>query len=634
MSSMTIYRTSCKSLLLLPMVAAVFGFSADRASAQTAPAKRYVHFPSERVDDGRFLSMAGSGLNTLAQDIALKIASPGTASTLEIGIFDGETGGRWDQGSVPLEYILYADPQGDATGTVEVARWSGSTMPDNNWFVATINNAASAKGPGSGNYFYWLRVRNTDPSVTAWSNFKVRTDGTVAIMRNRAFAYVAAMFSLADGQTIFPKYPTLSPTTYDGTWDFYINLVKPQTSLAIWDGDMDYGSFDGATKDTDDPDTRNDAVPSWAVGTAAVAEGVAGKGLATVDAAGNPLGGTTTSNPPDDHRTEAVRRSPSVSYDVITPDGRRFSNTNPSGNLEWEQFNLSTAPMDRATMDYHADSLPAGIYHIHIYGVDMTNLNAWVFPVDGIGVDDAGVPVAPIASDFEDGSIEGVIYYDANNNLLRDAGEPGIPSVTITLSADYNGDGRADSTFSTVTDVNGWYKFSNLRGGTYKVAMDMATLADDIVPTVDPDGTGSTNAASITLSSGDKAKLAYFGYKRSNPPGTGTRGYWVNHSEKWPLWSITLGGVTYTKEEAIAILQRATRGDKTYSMAAQLIATKLNLANGNNSSCIASTVAAADTWMQQNPLGSGAKKTWTQGEPYHNALDDYNNGRLCASHMD
>ena len=74
--------------------------------------------------------------------------------------------------------------------------------------------------------------------------------------------------------------------------------------------------------------------------------------------------------------------------------------------------------------------------------------------------------------------------------------------------------------------------------------------------------------------------------------------------------------------------------DVTYSMAAQLIATKLNLAAGNNASCIQMTVIKADAWLVQYPLGSKpGNLAWIVGDPIHKTLDDYNNGRMCAQHI-
>ncbi|MEP7218925.1 MAG: SdrD B-like domain-containing protein, partial [Bacteroidota bacterium] len=599
----------------------------DRAMAQT----QYTYFPSASTTDGRFLSMAGTGISTLGQDIVLKVACPGAANTLEIGFFDGETGGQWDQGTVPLKYTLYSDPRGDASGTQQVAEWSGASMTDNDWYNVTVANIAAAKAP-NGDYFYLLRVTSTDPTAFAWSNFKVRTNGTIASMRNQSFAYVAAVNGLADARVIFPNYPTLEPTTYDGTWNFFLNVSAPQGSFEVWDGDMDHGAYDCSDNDIDDPDTPNE-IPSWATGTAAVAEGVAGGGTPCVDASGTATTGFTTSYPPDDSRIPALRRSPNVEYEVVDPNGVHYANHNPSGNLEWERFRLDTAAFNRTQMDYHAASLPAGVYAVRISGVDMSNLNAWRFPFDAVGVTANGVPVIPLESDFNDGVVDADIYYDANANSVRDAGEPGIPAVSLTLGVDYNQDGVADWTYTGTTDINGRAHFGSLKGGRYTLKTDTATLADDAVPTYDPDGIATPNVASFDLTLTHKTVAAPFGYRRTSPPGTGTRGYWVNHPENWPVSQITLGCVTYSQAEAIAILQKATKGDKTYIIASQLIATKLNLVNGNNSSCIAGTVASADDWMCSNPLGSGGKNAWTTGQVLEKALDDYNNGRSCASHM-
>mgnify|MGYP001090198550 CR=1 FL=1 len=65
-----------------------------------------------------------------------------------------------------------------------------------------------------------------------------------------------------------------------------------------------------------------------------------------------------------------------------------------------------------------------------------------------------------------------------------------------------------------------------------------------------------------------------------------------------------------------------------------LVAAKLNVLIGNDDSCIAETISDADTWMTNNPLGSGVKgnyPAWQDvGEPLYEKLDAYNNGELCA----
>ena len=123
-------------------------------------------------------------------------------------------------------------------------------------------------------------------------------------------------------------------------------------------------------------------------------------------------------------------------------------------------------------------------------------------------------------------------------------------------------------------------------------------------------------------------------------PGTGTPGYWKNHANAWPVESITIGGVTYTVDEAIAIMKRnGVEGDKTYNMFEQLVAAKLNVLIGNVSGCIDDTIVDADAWMAAyGPVGSGVEASsdeWQiDGEDLKDMLDDYNNGRLCAEHRD
>ena len=124
-----------------------------------------------------------------------------------------------------------------------------------------------------------------------------------------------------------------------------------------------------------------------------------------------------------------------------------------------------------------------------------------------------------------------------------------------------------------------------------------------------------------------------------NQPGTGTPGYWKNHPEAWPVQSITIGGVSYTKAQAIAWLGKVGK-DKTTTMFSSLVSARLNVIIGNDSSCVASTMTAADLWMTAPPTGYGpvgsnvaaSSYAWSVGEPLHQQMDAYNNGLLCAPH--
>ncbi|SDM86299.1 hypothetical protein SAMN05660860_03304 [Geoalkalibacter ferrihydriticus] len=120
--------------------------------------------------------------------------------------------------------------------------------------------------------------------------------------------------------------------------------------------------------------------------------------------------------------------------------------------------------------------------------------------------------------------------------------------------------------------------------------------------------------------------------------GTGTPGYWMNHPEAWPVDSIIIGGIEYSKKDAIDYMKKPVKRDKTMTMFPALVSAKLNVLSCNVSFCIDETILAADEWMAQyGPVGSGvlaSSSAWSMGEPLYLLLDEYNNGLLCAPSRD
>ncbi len=125
-------------------------------------------------------------------------------------------------------------------------------------------------------------------------------------------------------------------------------------------------------------------------------------------------------------------------------------------------------------------------------------------------------------------------------------------------------------------------------------------------------------------------------------------GYWKNHPEAWPVEEITIGGVQYSKDSAIAEMQKPVKGDKTYTMFDALIAAKLNRIKGCClSGDIINKINEGDLWMSENyygPVGTNVKAdspAWQQrtkissgceipsGEAIYLKLDAYNNGYYC-----
>jgi hypothetical protein len=115
---------------------------------------------------------------------------------------------------------------------------------------------------------------------------------------------------------------------------------------------------------------------------------------------------------------------------------------------------------------------------------------------------------------------------------------------------------------------------------------------------------------------------------------TYTLGYWKNHTQQWPVTGLTLGTVTYSAAQLLAILNQPANGNKLLILAHQLIAAKLNIANGADPSSAASTIAAADALIGSlvvPPIGAGDLPT-DPATSYSNLLDDFNNGLIGPGH--
>ncbi|KKK79648.1 hypothetical protein LCGC14_2831390, partial [marine sediment metagenome] len=110
------------------------------------------------------------------------------------------------------------------------------------------------------------------------------------------------------------------------------------------------------------------------------------------------------------------------------------------------------------------------------------------------------------------GEIRGTKWSDLNGDGEPDAGEPGLPNVTIYLDLDYNGR-LDDNEPSTETNGNGEYSFTGLEAGEYTVAEVVPEGYVQTFPTFDEptairllsrsvDGMHSGNAESYTGTTG------------------------------------------------------------------------------------------------------------------------------------
>jgi len=277
------------------------------------------------------------------------------------------------------------------------------------------------------------------------------------------------------------------------------------------------------------------------------------------------------------------------------------------------------------------------------------------------------VPLAAVAVSTQvnepcpsSGGICGTVFSDTDGDGIQDADEPGIPGVTVTLH--YTDDGGVQQEYSVMTNGSGVYNFGlglpDPNGGEpipydredpYTISVGIPNSSapspanqgsDD---GADSDGVSDNHGnvtAQVTWTENETwDNTTDFGFTKSTAsnPGTGTPGYWKNHPEAWPVETVTVGGVVYTKVQALSLLDQVGK-DKSLTMFSSLVPAMLNVLIGNDSSCVAETIAQAQTWMATyGPVGSkvaASSYAWRVGEPLHRLMDNYNNGMLCAPHRE
>jgi len=263
-------------------------------------------------------------------------------------------------------------------------------------------------------------------------------------------------------------------------------------------------------------------------------------------------------------------------------------------------------------------------------------LAAALLPLASVAAAPASAQTACASSGF----VCGFVFDDTNNNGIQDAGELGIEGVQITIV-------QGTDTYDIETGPGGLFSFEVPRAPdlttitTIEVKIPTGTQpsptdSPNTTETFDSDGTNNGGGFStVTVDSRDGLATDFgFATARLQGPGTGTPGYWKNHPEAWPQTTITVGGITYTREKAIEWLGKVGK-DKTTTLFSSLVSAMLNKLVGNDTSCVDATITAANTWMKAHPVGSGvlaSSAAWETGEPLHIILDNYNNGRLCAPH--
>ncbi len=142
------------------------------------------------------------------------------------------------------------------------------------------------------------------------------------------------------------------------------------------------------------------------------------------------------------------------------------------------------------------------------------------------------------------------------------------------------------------------------------------------------------NLACTTLScgSGDSCTFTQGYWKTHGPDGCRTG----NNEDEWPVASLTLGTVAYTDLELCTILNRPAQGNGLIALAHQLIAAKLNVANGADPTDVATAITDADALiggLVVPPVGAGWLHPSTTST-LTTALANYNEGGTGPGHCD
>ena len=220
----------------------------------------------------------------------------------------------------------------------------------------------------------------------------------------------------------------------------------------------------------------------------------------------------------------------------------------------------------------------------------------------------------------------------------------------IHCCVDAPGNAGVATTVPTFTGFPG-----GVTSGSYLHTFDMLSLTSYNPSFVASHG-GTAASAAASLLAGLVAGRAYLNIHTATFPGgeirgflhltpprcTLRQGFWKNHPEAWPVTALTLGCETYTQAELVTILTTPTGAgkgaDASLILAKQLIAAKLNIANGSDATPISETISAADallcTFGGKLPYGvKPSSEAGRQMTALAATLDQYNSGLLtpdCA----
>lgn len=221
-----------------------------------------------------------------------------------------------------------------------------------------------------------------------------------------------------------------------------------------------------------------------------------------------------------------------------------------------------------------------------------------------------------------------------------DYSDPNDDDVVGQFTFNFSSIGPITATSITVIDLEGATEQESGSVKLYATASSPTPLATFLLPDTGADGVGVVSLGNtpgvgyIVVDMDGSMGIDNLGFCREvRSQCTYTLGYWKNHESAWPVTSLTLGTVSYTKAQLLMVLKTPVRGNGLISLAHQLIAAKLNIANGSSGAVINSTIASADALIGGLNLFTGSLPT-SQTSTLTSRLDSYNNGKIGPGHCD
>jgi hypothetical protein len=213
-------------------------------------------------------------------------------------------------------------------------------------------------------------------------------------------------------------------------------------------------------------------------------------------------------------------------------------------------------------------------------------------------------------------------------------GFPAAPFDPVIISAEFHG-----TPTLTISGGNSGYQLAPNEGTVIEIGdlFDETGVTTEFTAELEP-GTEYVFRAR-TLGDGVTApsEFAPALFLNTDPIETDctyTQGYWKNHPGAWPVGGLFLGNVYYDASQLLAIFNSPAAGNGLIFLAHQLIAAKLNVANGASNTDVQMYIDDADALIGDlliPPVGAGyiAPK---DASPLTEILDQFNNGDLGVPH--